>query len=80
MYINILKDIKSAGSAAAHLVSNRLISVINDKGHASLILATGASQFTFLDALIKYFDQKKSNTRFIHVGPQAIKIFKALHF
>lgn len=39
------------GQAAADFVENKLNEVIQSKGVAHLILATGASQFTFLEAL-----------------------------
>ncbi|SMO62714.1 glucosamine-6-phosphate deaminase [Fodinibius sediminis] len=38
------------GRAAAWFVAEHLQSVIDDKGEANLMLATGASQFTFLNA------------------------------
>ena len=50
MKINIYPDVNTLGRAAAGFVSDTLKSVIATKGHANLILATGASQFTFLDA------------------------------
>jgi glucosamine-6-phosphate deaminase len=40
-------------SAAADFVANHLHKAIQSKGSANLILATGASQFSFLDALKK---------------------------
>lgn len=39
------------GKAAAEFVSGNLQSAIHRNGYANLILATGASQFTFLEAL-----------------------------
>ncbi|MCG2461804.1 glucosamine-6-phosphate deaminase [Flavobacteriaceae bacterium F89] len=41
------------GQAAADFVANKLNRAIHQKGYANLILATGASQFTFLEALQK---------------------------
>lgn len=41
------------GDASANFVAKNLQSVIQAKGTANLILATGASQFSFLDALKK---------------------------
>jgi len=43
------------GTAAAQFVAKKLISTINENGTANLILATGASQFSFLEAL-KHYD------------------------
>jgi glucosamine-6-phosphate deaminase len=41
------------GRAAAKFVAGKLATAIEEKGRANLILATGASQFTFLDAFKK---------------------------
>ncbi len=49
--IRIYDSAASMGRAAAVLVADKLQKAINEKGQANLILATGASQFTFLDAL-----------------------------
>jgi glucosamine-6-phosphate deaminase len=50
MNIEIYYDVKTMGEEAATFVAGKLISAIREKGRARLILATGASQFTFLDA------------------------------
>ncbi|MRI01155.1 glucosamine-6-phosphate deaminase [Kriegella sp. EG-1] len=44
---------KDMGKAAADFVEKKLQIAINDKGFANLILATGASQFPFLEELKK---------------------------
>jgi glucosamine-6-phosphate deaminase len=47
----IYDDPITMGNAAAHFVETKLLEAIRKKGSANLILATGASQFSFLDAL-----------------------------
>lgn len=42
---------KETSEAAAHTASTKLREAITARGHASFIVATGASQFDFLDAL-----------------------------
>lgn len=49
--IEIHKDIAVMGEAAAEFTSKALNAAIEKNGQANLILATGASQFSFLDAL-----------------------------
>ena len=49
--VSVLKTDKSMGAAAADLVAKRLQNAIQQRGQANLILATGASQFSFLVAL-----------------------------
>lgn len=51
--INIYKDSTEMGKAAAKSVSEQLRNAVNKNGSANLILATGASQFTFLENLQK---------------------------
>ncbi len=51
--ISVYDDPKSLGAAAAGFVADTLNKTIKEKGFANLILATGASQFTFLEALKK---------------------------
>lgn len=43
----------SAGKASAEFVAEQINEAIKTQGHANLILATGASQFAFLDAIKK---------------------------
>ena len=49
--VNIYHNDSQMGNAAAGVVVNKLQSAIAEKGSANLILATGASQFSFLNAL-----------------------------
>ena len=51
MEIRICKDPVSLGKSAAKHVANRLNEIIAQKGHARIILSTGASQFDTLEAL-----------------------------
>lgn len=48
--VQIYDSKASMGQAASHYVTEKLIEAISRNGKAHLILATGASQFTFLDA------------------------------
>ncbi len=47
----VFREQEEMGSAAAQFVADQLISTIAIQGSASIILATGASQFSFLEAL-----------------------------
>ncbi len=49
--VNIYPDKVEMGKAAADLVEDRIRAVIGEKGEANIIIATGASQFTFYEAL-----------------------------
>ena len=49
--ISIYENIEGMGEAAADFVAEKLKAAIEKKGQASIILATGASQFSFLSAL-----------------------------
>tara|TARA_Y100001980_G_C14556798_1_gene350468 strand:- start:29299 stop:30060 length:762 start_codon:yes stop_codon:yes gene_type:complete len=51
--ISVFKTPKEMGNAAADLVSKKLGEAIESRNKANLILATGASQFPFLEALKK---------------------------
>jgi glucosamine-6-phosphate deaminase len=58
--VKIYGETKKMGAAAAEYVTEKLNDAIREKGGANLILATGASQFTFLEALqLKEIDWKK---------------------
>ncbi|RAJ06149.1 glucosamine-6-phosphate deaminase [Arenibacter echinorum] len=58
--IKIYEQTKEMGAAAADYVTSKLNDAIVKKGGANLILATGASQFSFLEALqTKEIDWKK---------------------
>lgn len=50
LVIQIYEAAEMMGEAAAEYVAQQVQSVLNEKGHANLMLATGASQFTFLNA------------------------------
>ncbi|MEQ8926457.1 MAG: glucosamine-6-phosphate deaminase, partial [Fulvivirga sp.] len=49
--VSVFKTPKEMGNAAADLVSKKLGEAIESRNEANLILATGASQFPFLEAL-----------------------------
>lgn len=49
--VKIYGQTKEMGAAAADYVTRKLKDAIEKKGRANLILATGASQFSFLEAL-----------------------------
>ena len=58
--VEVYQTESDLGQAAADFTASRLQSVLSEKGSANLILATGASQFSFLEALIpKDVDWKK---------------------
>lgn len=52
MGVYVLKDSEELGKEAAHLIAGKLNDVIKRKGHARIILSTGASQFETLKYLI----------------------------
>ncbi|MEM1134771.1 MAG: glucosamine-6-phosphate deaminase [Bacteroidota bacterium] len=49
--VSVYNNPENMGKTAADFVTQKLREAIVEKGHANLILATGASQFTFLSAL-----------------------------
>lgn len=49
--VRVFTDDISAGKSSADFVAKHLNDAIQAKGHANLILATGASQFAFIEAL-----------------------------
>ena len=51
--VKVFETESSAGEASAKFVSEQLNKVIQTKGSANLILATGASQFAFIEVLQK---------------------------
>ena len=51
--VHVSHDEQSAGEASAAFVAKHLNKAIESKGHANIILATGASQFAFLEAIKK---------------------------
>ena len=54
--VQVYKSVEISGQAAAQFVAEKLNKVIETNGSANLILATGASQFSFLE----HFQQDKS--------------------
>jgi glucosamine-6-phosphate deaminase len=53
LQVKILESAEKLGESAAAFVAEKLGEAIAEKGHANLILATGASQFQFLEHLQK---------------------------
>ena len=53
LIIQVYKNVEELGKAAAISVAEKLEVAIAEKGSANLILATGASQFQFLEHLQK---------------------------
>ena len=51
--VEILSDKASLGEAAAEHVAAHVTKTVAEKGHARVIVATGASQFEFLAALLR---------------------------
>lgn len=51
--VRILENKNRMGAAAAAFVADKIKSAIEERGAAHIIVATGASQFGFLDALTK---------------------------
>jgi len=49
--VRVFADDISAGQGSADFVAKHLNDAIRAKGHANLILATGASQFAFIKAI-----------------------------
>ncbi len=53
MQIRILKDKQTLGKTAAEHAANSLRAALREKGEARIVVATGASQFEFLDGLTR---------------------------
>ena len=53
LQVKVLADKQALGAAAADYVAKKINSAVATQGHARIIVATGASQFEFIDALIK---------------------------
>ena len=51
MQVKVYKNSVELGKAAADMAAKKLCEVIEKKGHARLLLSTGASQFDFFTAL-----------------------------
>ncbi len=65
--IKIFEDDINMGQAAAEYASEVLNRSIRDKGAANIIIATGASQFTFYDALRKTQDLDWNRVTVFHL-------------
>ncbi len=61
MFISRFNDKQALGLAAASLAATAILDALDEKNHASIILATGASQFEMLSALtaVKSIDWSK---------------------
>lgn len=66
LFVNISETDKLAGKASAAFVAEHLNKAIAEKGSANIILATGASQFAFLEA-IKELDIDWSKVTAFHL-------------
>src|SRR5512136_1131964 len=53
MEISISGDSVELGKKAAGLISQKLNSIINEKGEARMVVSTGSSQFEMFQALVK---------------------------
>lgn len=53
MELRVFKTKELLGAVAAERVASKIKMIVAKKGYARVIFATGASQFTFLEALIK---------------------------
>ena len=53
MIVKVFDDKLSLGASAAAHAANSIRRAIRDRGHARIVVATGASQIEFLDALTK---------------------------
>jgi len=67
MDIRIFKSKQELGQAAAEDAARLIRQAITERGRAYLIAATGASQFEFLDALVRYPDIDWSKVTFFHL-------------
>jgi len=67
MDIQIFNSKQELGRAAAEDAARIIRQAISKRGRAYLIAATGASQFEFLDALVRYPDIDWSKITFFHL-------------
>jgi glucosamine-6-phosphate deaminase len=65
--VQIFDSKNELGRAAADLAAEVIARAIDERGEACLIAATGASQFEFLDALVRKPDIEWSKTIFFHL-------------
>jgi len=64
LQVRIYNDKAEMGEASADFVSRHLLEATSKNGHANMILATGTSQFPFLEALKKKYVEWKKITVF----------------
>ena len=67
MNINIFKSKQTMGKAAAEKAAEILVAAIKKKGEANFVIATGASQFEFLENLVKINSIDWSKTTMFHL-------------
>ena len=67
MNLNIFKTKKSMGKAAAEKAAEILKDAINKKGEANFVIATGASQFEFLENLTNITSINWAKTTMFHL-------------
>jgi glucosamine-6-phosphate deaminase len=67
MDVHIYDTIEQMAEAAADRTATELTRFINEKGHASLMLSTGASQIAYLKALVKRTDVEWGKTTMFHL-------------
>ena len=67
MDVKIFNDKFALGKAAAALGAAKIRAAIAKKGYANVILATGASQFEMLAALLQEKDVEWSKVKFFHL-------------
>jgi glucosamine-6-phosphate deaminase len=67
MNIQIFRSKQELGQAAAEEAARIIRQAITERGRAYLIAATGASQFEFLDALVRQPDIDWTKTTFFHL-------------
>lgn len=67
MKINIYSTRKENGEAAAEFGAELIRKAIDERGEANLIIATGASQFEFLESLLLQPGIAWEKTRFFHL-------------
>jgi glucosamine-6-phosphate deaminase len=67
MELRLLPDTVAMGAAAAERAAAAMSAAIAARGRARIIAATGASQFTFLDALVRRTDVDWSRVELFHL-------------
>ena len=67
MEIRIAEDRYALGASAAAHIAGVLREVIAEKGHARIVLSTGASQFDTLEALVKEPDIRWDKVEMFHL-------------